>query len=109
MSGTEPGEVDALRLRSWRERSSRSRATGIVLLLASVVLFAVAYVLPVLAVEVASITSFVVGVYLLTYEAQARVRIYPASMTALGPIRTMAAELEKAAPPLGQAGYVPKA
>ncbi len=106
MTAEESNQAETYRLRLWRERSSHSRLTGLILVTSSVILFVVAYFFPILVVEVASITSFTIGVYLLAYEAEPRVRLYPASMSLLGPIQNMVAQMKRANLE-GRAVYVP--
>lgn len=99
-------DIDSMRIRIWRARSSRSRVVGVSLLVLSAILFVVSFVLADLAAEVASVSSFLVGVALLSYEVEPRVKVYPSGMSQLGPLR-VASELFLKQGIQGAATYVP--
>lgn len=88
-------DVDTLRMKMWRERSSHSKITGGLLVLASANLFVVAYLLPNLAVEIASITCFTIGAFRLASEAEPRMKLYPASMSLLGSMQVMVSAMKQ--------------
>jgi hypothetical protein len=79
---------------------------GLLLVVSSAVLFVVAFFFPILVVEVSSIVAFTVGVYLIAYDAEPRVRLYPAAMSMLGPIQTMVAQMKRGVL-VGRAVYIP--
>lgn len=88
-------DVDTLRMKMWRERSSHSKITGGLLVLASTFLFVVAYFHPNLAVQVASVSCFTIGIFLLVYEAEPQMRLYPASMSLLGSMQVMVSAMKQ--------------
>lgn len=88
-------DVDTLRTKMWRKRSSHSKTTGGLLVLASTYLFVVAYLLPNLAVEIASVSCFTIGIFLLAYEAEPRMKLYPASMSLLGSMQVMVSAMKQ--------------
>jgi hypothetical protein len=90
----------------WLRRSTRTRTTGIILVLGSIVLFAFGYVFPSLVLEVSSIVAFAVGISLFTYEVEPRVKVYPASMSILGSMQLMASVMKRDNL-VGRGTYVP--
>jgi hypothetical protein len=88
-------DVDTLRMKMWRGRSSHSKITGGLLVLVSTCLFVVAYLLPNLAVEIASVSCFTIGIFLLAYEAEPRMKLYPASMSLLGSMQVMVSAMKQ--------------
>ena len=68
----ELSDVDLLRVRLWRARASHSRQAGLSLVMLSAALFAGAFYTSALILEVGSVSSFVIGVGLLAYEAEPR-------------------------------------
>lgn len=70
-------------------RTSSSRILGIVLIIASALLFLVAYVTGFVPFELASLISFILGVALLAVELEPRVRISVAADSMLGYLRGM--------------------
>lgn len=90
----------------WLRRSARTRTTGVILVLGSIVLFAFGYVFPSLVLEVSSIVAFAVGISLFAYEVEPRVKVYPASMSILGSMELMA-HVMKSENLTGRGTYVP--
>jgi hypothetical protein len=88
-------DVDLLRVRLWRARASHSRGAGLALVILSAVLFAGAFFTSALVLEIGSVASFVIGVGLLAYEAEARVKLFPAMSSLIGPLRVVEHELKK--------------
>src|SRR5437870_3316124 len=78
-------DVDLLRVRLWRARASHSRGAGLALVILSAAMFAGAFFTSVLILEIGSVASFVIGVALLAYEAEARVKLFPAISSLIGP------------------------
>jgi len=87
-------DVDLLRVRLWRARASHSRQAGLALVILSSALFAGAFYTSVLILEVGSVSSFVVGVALLAYEAEPRVKLFPSMSSLVGPLMVVQRELE---------------
>ena len=79
-------DVDLLRVRLWRARASHSRQAGLTLVILSAALFAGAFYTSVLILEVGSVSSFVIGVALLAYEAEPRVKLFPSMSSLIGPL-----------------------
>jgi len=92
-------DSDTMRLRIWRARSSPSRAVGAVLVVVSVVLFAVAYVMPGLTIEISAISAFAVGIVLLASEIESRIRHTSASAAILGSMQFMVSTLNRGGRP----------
>jgi len=88
-------DVDLLRVRLWRARASHSRGAGLALVLLSAALFCAAFLTQALFIEVASVSSFVIGVALLAYEAEPRVKLFPSMSSLIGPLKAVEDELER--------------
>jgi len=88
-------DVDLLRVRLWKARASHSRQAGLALVILSAALFAGAFFTSALFLEIASVASFVIGVALLAYEAEARVKLFPAMSALFGPLMVVEHELKK--------------
>src|SRR6267143_1737085 len=88
-------DVDMLRVRLWRARASHSRGAGLALVILSAALFAGAFFTSSLLLEIASVASFVIGVALLAYEAEARVKLFPAMSSLIGPLKVVEKELKQ--------------
>ncbi|MDA4126816.1 MAG: hypothetical protein OK452_06410 [Thaumarchaeota archaeon] len=99
-------DVERMRLRVWQARSARSRAAGLGLIIASGVLFVISSVSGTFAIEVASLSAFAVGVVLLAYEVEPRVKILPSALSLLGPLK-LSKELMKLEGLEGSATYIP--
>ena len=91
----ELSDVDLLRVRLWRARASHSRQAGLALVVLSSALFAGAFYTATLILEVGSVSSFVVGVALLAYEAEPRVKLFPSISSLIGPLMAVQRELEE--------------
>jgi hypothetical protein len=91
----ELSDVDLLRVRLWRARASHSRQAGLALVVLSSALFAGAFYTAALILEVGSVSSFVIGVALLAYEAEPRVKLFPSMSSMVGPLMAVQAELEE--------------
>jgi len=94
---TEEGlsDVDLLRVRLWRARASHSRQAGLALVILSAALFAAAFFTSALIFEVGSVSSFVVGLALLAYEAEPRVKLFPSMSSLIGPLMVVTDDLSR--------------
>lgn len=90
----ELSDVDLLRVRLWRARASHSRQAGLSLVMLSAALFAGAFYTSALILEVGSVSSFVMGVGLLAYEAEPRVKLFPSTSSLIGPLKAVESDLE---------------
>ena len=88
-------DVDLLRVRLWRARASHSRGAGLALVVLSAALFAGAFFTSALILEIGSVASFVIGLGLLAYEAEARVKLFPAMSSLIGPLKVVEHELKQ--------------
>jgi len=86
-------DVDLLRVRLWRARASHSREAGLALVILSAALFAGAFFTSALILEIGSVSSFVIGVGLLAYEAEPRVKLFPSMSSLTGPLKVVEREL----------------
>lgn len=93
--GAALSDVDLLRVRLWRARASHSKQAGLVLVILSAVLFAGAFFITDLVLEIASVSSFVVGVALVAYETEPRVKLFPSMSSLIGPLKVVERELNK--------------
>jgi len=91
----EASDVDLLRVRLWRARASHSRQAGLALVILSAALFAGAFFTSALILEIGSVSSFVIGVALLAYEAEPRVKLFPSMSSLIGPLMVVKNDLEK--------------
>jgi len=89
----ELSDIDLLRVRLWRARASHSRQAGLALVILSAALFAGAFFTAGLILEVGSVSSFVIGVGLLAYEAEPRVKLFPSISSLVGPLKAVQQEL----------------
>jgi hypothetical protein len=89
----ELSDIDLLRVRLWRARASHSRQAGLALVILSAALFAGAFFTAGLILEVGSVSSFVIGVGLLAYEAEPRVKLFPSISSMVGPLKAVQQEL----------------
>jgi hypothetical protein len=88
-------DVDLLRVRLWRARASHSRQAGLALVILSAALFAAAFLTSALIFEVGSVSSFVVGLSLLAYEAEPRVKLFPSMSSLIGPLMAVKDDLRR--------------
>jgi hypothetical protein len=79
-------EVETLRLRLWRSRASQTRPLGLFLVVLSGVLFAIALLGSYFVLEVASLSSFFVGIVMLARDLEPRVKLFSSAESLLGPL-----------------------
>ncbi len=87
-------DVDLLRIRLWKARASHSREAGLALVVLSAGLFGAAFLTSALIFEVGSVSSFVIGLGLLAYEAEPRVKLFPSTSSLIGPLKAVQSDLE---------------